>query len=313
MRTHTVRAVELDRFVEAAGEIQHRQRVRQYVQGMFDAGSMHPEWCYVIEEGGEDLGRAAFWTLPGMDRPLDLVLLDVASWEDLSTGTRLLTEVLDEARSFGAGEIGHVIDEPPTRPQWQDSPERRVGLLERFGFALRRETSRFEWREEMGLPVASGRLDFRTLDEVGDEAFVDAIGRVSEGTLDRVIGGERDEFGPRGAARRFFELQLELEHEPDWCRLAYEPDGGLVGLIMPAKTPTSAVINYIGVVPERRGKGYVDDLLTEVTAVLGAAGEELILADTDTQNAPMAAAFERAGYARFAKRRQYGVKLDPAG
>lgn len=30
----------------------------------------------------------ALWTLPGMGKPLDLVLLDVP-WEDLSTGQRL--------------------------------------------------------------------------------------------------------------------------------------------------------------------------------------------------------------------------------
>ena len=49
---------------------------------MFDAGCMRPEWCFVIEEGGRDLGRAALWTLPGMDEPLDVVLLDVP-WGDL--------------------------------------------------------------------------------------------------------------------------------------------------------------------------------------------------------------------------------------
>lgn len=55
---------------------------------MFDAGSMRPEWCFVIEEGDRSLGHVALWTLPGMGKPLDLVLLDVP-WEDLSTGGRL--------------------------------------------------------------------------------------------------------------------------------------------------------------------------------------------------------------------------------
>lgn len=63
MRTHTVRAAELDRFVEAGGAERHREKVRRYVQDMFEAGSMRPEWCFVIEEGGRSLGRAAFWTL----------------------------------------------------------------------------------------------------------------------------------------------------------------------------------------------------------------------------------------------------------
>jgi ribosomal protein S18 acetylase RimI-like enzyme len=312
MHTHTVRAADLDRFVEAGGVARHREEVRQYVQSMLDAGSMRPEWCFVIEEGGSSLGRVALWTLPGMDEPLDLVLLDVPR-EDPSIGAHLLADVLERARSLGAREIGHVLDAPPMWPQWQDSLDRRAGLLERVGFALRRETSRFEWRRENGLPAVARRLDFRTLDEVGEEAFVGAIERVSEGTLDREIQDERDELGPAEAARQFFELERKLEYDPAWCRLAYAPDGGLVGLVMPARNPTSAVINYIGVVPEHRGRGYVDDLLVEGTAALHAAGAEHVRADTDTRNLPMAAAFRRAGYAEFAKRREYGVKLAPPG
>jgi len=46
-------------------------------------------------------------------------------------------------------------------------------------------------------------------------------------------------------------------------------------------------------------------------AALHAAGAEYVRADTDAQNLPMAAAFRRAGYAEFAKRREYGVKLAP--
>ena len=83
--------------------------------------------------------------------------------------------------------------------------------------------------------------------------------------------------------------------------------------MMPARNPTSAVINFIGVVPEHRGRGYVDDLLAEGTATLHAAGAERARADTDTRNLPVAAAFGRAGYAKFAKSREYGVKLGPRG
>lgn len=70
---------------------------------------------------------------------------------------------------------------------------------------------------------------------------------------------------------------------------------------MRARNPTSAVINYVG------------DLLAAGTAALHAAGAEHVRADTDTRNLPMAAAFRRTGYAEFAKRREYGVKLAPLG
>jgi hypothetical protein len=91
---------------------------------MFTAGSMRPEWCFVAEEDeGRPLGRVAFWTLPGMEEPFALVLLDLP-WEDdyAGVGKRLLGDVLEEARSLGAGEIEHVLDAPPMPPQSNTIP-----------------------------------------------------------------------------------------------------------------------------------------------------------------------------------------------
>jgi len=321
MRTRPVRADELDLFVEAAGPPEHREEVRRYLQSMFAAGSMRPEWCFVAHEEEEDrpLGRVAFWTLPGMEEPLALVLLDVP-WDGdyMGVGTCLLGDVLNEARYLGAKEIEHVLDTPPMQPQFQHHSEKRVELLESVGFAFRRETGRFEWRG--GEPnTEPGRLSFRTLEEVGDEAFVDAMKRVSEGTLDREIREEREKLGPQEAAREFFEDARRVKHDPSWWRLAYSrPEGELVGLVMPAEPPAFLTIFYVGVVPEMRGRGYVNDLLAGGTATLLAArakggNEKPLRADTDVANAPMAAAFERAGWARFAGRREYSVDLTSDG
>ena len=111
------------------------------------------------------------------------------------------------------------------------------------------------------------------------------------------------------AARELFALLQKLEHRPGWWELAYAPDGDLVGLLMPAEVPAAGTIGYIGVVPEHRGRGYVDGLLARATAALHSASLERIVADTDLANAPMAAAFDRAGYTRFATRREYRIEL----
>jgi RimJ/RimL family protein N-acetyltransferase len=314
MRTRPVRAEELDFFVEVAGSPEHRREVEHYLESMFVAGSMRSEWCFVAEEEDRPLGRVAFWTLPGMEEPFALVLLDVP-WDGDYTvvGTRLLVDVLNEARRLGAKGIEHVLDAPPMQPQFQHYPDKRVELLESVGFAFRRETGRFEWRGEPN--TEPERLSFRTLEEVGEDAFVDAMRRVSEGTLDREIREERERLGPKEAARDFFEDARRVKHEPSWWRLAYSrPEGELVGLVMPAEPPAFLTIFYVGVVPEMRGLGYVDDLLAAGTATLLEArarygNERPLRADTDVANAPMAAAFERAGWARFAGRREYSVDL----
>ena len=310
MRTRTVGADELDLFVEACGAPEHRREVKSYVEDMFAAGSMRPEWCFVLEDGEHAVGRVALWTLPKSEEPLDAVLLDVPwNGEYLSLGELLLVEVLGEAGALGAHEIGHVLDSPPMWPQFQQHPEERAELLGLAGFALKRETVRFKWRGAT-VPEASGRLEFRALADVGEEAFVDAVARVTEGTLDREMSEEREKQGPREAAREFFGEEQAMEYEPGWWELAHDkPDGNLVGLVMPARNPTSPVIDYIGVVPERRGEGYVDDLLARGAATLLEAGAEQIRADTDTANVPMAAAFRRAGYTEFARRREYEANL----
>ena len=149
MRTRHVRADELGLFVEAAGFPDHRKEVRQYLQSMFAAGSMRLEWCFVVQEEEEDspLGRVAFWTLPAMEEPFAVVLLDVP-WDGDYTGvgTRLLGDVLNEARRLGAKEIEHVLDAPPMRPQFQHHPPKAVELLESVGLVFRREPARLEGR-----------------------------------------------------------------------------------------------------------------------------------------------------------------------
>ena len=203
----------------------------------------------------------------------------------------------------------HVIDAPPMQPQFQYHQERREEVLEGVGFVFRRETGRFEWRGGEP-PTVPERLSLRTLEEVGEEAFVDAMMEVSTGTLDREIQAETERLGARGAAREFFEDAQKVQHDPSWWRLAYALDGELVGLIMPAEPPAFLTIFYVGVVPGMRGRRYVDDLLTAGTATLLEArsrDERPLIADTDVSNAPMAAAFERAGWARFAGRREFVV------
>jgi len=299
---------DLDIFIDAAGLPDHRKEVEQYLDRMFAAGSMRPEWCFVAEDGERPVGRVAFWTLPGMEEPFALVLLDV-DWEGdyAAAGTRLLEGILDEARTLGAEEIEHVVDDPPIRPQFQHHAERRIEILENVGFSLRRETSRFE-RREPEPPAGGGRLTFRTLAEVGENPFVEAIATVSEGTLDREIREEGQRLGAQQAAREFFEDAQRVTDDTSWWRLAFAPNGELAGLVMPAEPPGFLTIFYVGVTPEMRGRGYVNELLAAGTATLLEAGrknDQPLIADTDISNAPMAAAFERAGWTRFAGRQEY--------
>jgi hypothetical protein len=284
-----------------------------YVDRMFAAGAMHPEWCYVAADGDAIVGRFAFWSLPKLNVPISLVLVDVAgslegSLTRAAIADALLQRAKEDALARSPEEFGYVLDEPEQTPQWQRDPDERAGWLEGAGFEVVRSTSR--WSYDGPPPKARGRLTFRTYEAVGEAAFLGALEEVSSSTLDARVRADRDRLGAAAEARSNLEDVRALEVQPGWWQLAYDASDALVGLVMPARAPAMTTIGYIGVVPSQRGRRYVDDLLAGGTAILRHDVPDMVIrADTDLANAPMAAAFERAGYDRFATRREYELSM----
>lgn len=177
---YTVRRVamhELSDFVAVLTLPERHASILAYVEHMFSQGAMRPEWCFLVEKEGEALGRAAFWTLPGKDVPSDIVLLD-PPWEDDACGDQLWQDLLLMCKQLGAEQLGYVLDTPAMAPQWQESGPTRQTFLKKKGFHLQRETSRFEWKsDEPRSQEANGGILFRSLSEVGEASFIDAIMR----------------------------------------------------------------------------------------------------------------------------------------
>jgi RimJ/RimL family protein N-acetyltransferase len=86
----------------------------------------------------------------------------------------------------------------------------------------------------------------------------------------------------------------------------------LVGLVIPARNPSAAVVAHVGIVPEQRGRGLAPQLVRRGTERLLASGADEIRGDCDRANIAMAKAFERAGYEQFARRRTYRCRLASA-
>jgi RimJ/RimL family protein N-acetyltransferase len=136
------------------------------------------------------------------------------------------------------------------------------------------------------VPAASGRLVFRPGQ---DEEFLAAFRRVAVGTLDAATQRDLATIGADRQARSDLEFYRSCPGESSWWRLAETTGGELVGFAIPSATPYHRNVGYLGVVPELRGHGYVDDLLGEITRVHAADGADRITATTDVPNAPMAA------------------------
>ena len=123
---------------------------------------------------------------------------------------------------------------------------------------------------------------------------------VLDGTLDAHSRDSLTRMTPRQAAQEQYHGELERYPSPhEWWRVATLPDGEPVGFVIPAHNDYNPIIAYLGVVPAHRGHGYAHDVLAAGTSVLARQGVPRIRAATDVGNAPMAAAFARAGYVIF--------------
>lgn len=302
-------AGELETFVRVAGGGEHAADARAYLERLESEGFSRRDWRFILEDSGQIVGTLALWSLPAIGKPSDFVLLELPWTRDdvLTLGIYFLRHALNVMRALGAsGRVGYVIDQPPMKPQWQSFPAQRVKLLTQLGFAMERETLRFEWRGNGTAAAPSQRLAFRPLEDVGESAFIQAIEQGSAGTLDRRIHQDRERMGPAEQAKGIFEDLQALGYAPGWWQLAYDQDGEVVGFVMPCANNT---VGYIGVLPQHRGHGYIDGLIARLIATFSAAGVRTIQADTDVYNAPMAHAFLRAGWHQIGTRQEYALDL----
>lgn len=251
-------------------------------------GQYRPEWTWVALRDGRVVARAAWWAGPDDDEPKALDWLDFVDGEDEAA-----VELIRKA-GFDAE---YCLLLPP---RWRDRPdvrtagEQRIDVAKRAGMTPFVERLRYRWTPADGLPPRPGRLEFRQ--EPDDEAILDVLRRIVVGSLDAHEVRTRDEDGADAAARDEMEFLNWMPSPREWWRLAYTPDGDLVGLAVPGRNYGGPVVGIIGVVPEQRGRGYAYDLLIETTHLLVEAGAEEITAETDTTNTPMAANFAKAGY-----------------
>jgi RimJ/RimL family protein N-acetyltransferase len=259
-----------------------------------------PEWTWVAQRGDRVVARAAWWGGPDDDHPYALDWFDLGPDDDrIAVGARLLQRAHDSGvvRTAGGALAQFHLFLPPNahdRPDIRAAVEERVTAAEQAGLRRFVERLRFEWDRSTGVPASSDRLRFSPAPD--ETALLDLLERINVGTLDAHARRDLDQDGATVAARVQLDDMAWMPAPRTWWRTACTGDGEPVGLVMPSRNYEFPVIGYVGVVPKQRGHGYVDDLLAEGTAVLAAHGADVIRADTDTGNAPMAAAFARAGY-----------------
>ena len=270
------------------------------VAGDLEVGRRHPQWLWLALRDGRPVARAGWWSRPGDEHPLVMDFLDLADGH-AGDAARLLDAALAAIVAPGGTppEFCRFLE-----PDWRDrddtraAVEARTSLLQRTGAELLVERLRLEWRPGTPIPEPTGRLRFRPVAGAGE--LTDLMARVLTGTLDAHSRTELTRMTPRESAEEQYRDEMERYSTPrDWWQVATLPDGEPVGFVIPAHNGYHPVIAYLAVVPEHRGRGYIDEILAEGTRILAGRDVPRIRAATDVGNVPMAAAFARAGYVTF--------------
>ncbi len=301
---HIRQAVEddLDRIVSCRVTDPISHVTEQKYRELLATRAYRPEWTWIAEDRGLILARAVCWGFPqeGLPRELDCLYVEPTVKAPVLLCAQLVSEIVRVTNP--AGFAYHLRLSPDWRSDatiaravaWRLAAAARAGLGEIT------ERSRYEWTPETALPPRSQRVVFVPCPD--DEAFIDAFRRVSVGSLDAHTRRQVAAVGSEQAARQELASYSMMMGSRDWWRLAYTKSGELIGFALPEANDGGPVVGYLGVVPEHRGRGFIDDLLAEITLFLAERGAQRIVADVDTANTPMVAAFVRARYRCFAER-----------
>ena len=287
---------ELELFASLSGSPESAARFAAWVAERWDLDESRPSWCFIVERGSGPVGRILYWSFPAHRDPFVLSGLQLG-WEDedyLDSGRALLLESLPAISRDGATSLETSVA--------ADLPfaEKRRELLTALPLPVLQQKRRFVLRDlasgDASAERAGSRLRFVAMSETTRESFREMIERVTEGTLDRSDAGERRLHGPVRASERYIELLEEIDPDTSLWQLAWDRER-CIGLVVPQRLDDErGTINYIGVVPEARGNGYIDDLLRRGLELLHENRMEKAVVDVDALNLPVTASLERTGW-----------------
>ncbi|HZM76708.1 MAG TPA: GNAT family N-acetyltransferase [Candidatus Limnocylindrales bacterium] len=264
-----------------------------------DEGRRRPGWMWMALRSDRLVGRVAWWARDNKaTEPMVMDVFDLAADEPLETGVELFRTASKQVLPSRIRPLDFLTFVPPN---WRDDPDARrtiqtrISALEQAGARVFVERLRLEWIAGTVIAPPSERLLFRPVND--DQELISLMARVLEGTLDAHSRRDLENGSAAEVARDQYHGDFLGDPKPrDWWRIATLPTGEEVGFVIPARNAYNAIIAYVGVVPEHRGRGYIDDILAKGTRIIAAHDVKRIRAATDVGNRPMAEAFARNGY-----------------
>jgi len=269
---------------------------------LWDNEISKPGWCFILETDQGQKGRIGF--LRAGENSLNMFGLYLPnSFEGaLESPVRFLTEIFHLLQKEGIRQIHYHLE--------SDAIDHLMTLeaLKKAGMQVTQTKKSLTLQEKDFNKLSDNRLEYKSLSEIGKPAFLQAMQIVTHETLDREDEKQYDNNRQNGAEEHFSFLQEIGDREDSWY-LAYSR-GVFVGLVIPQLfNKQTGAINYIGVDPKQRGKGYVVDLLDKGIASLFERNAQYVIADIDELNFPMEKALIKMGFVEVKKIRVLSISL----
>jgi ribosomal protein S18 acetylase RimI-like enzyme len=172
----------------------------------------------------------------------------------------------------------------------------------------------YVWEEPKPLIEVSSRLTFVPVKAV-DDRLISTVMQVIAESVDASDRRRALEPDPHKAAELFLNSAREdFAYQDDWWQFGINEKGEIVGFVLPVIYPGFAkegleegTIYYIGILPEYRGLGFANDLLSKGTKILQEVGVWRVFCDTAVDNVRMISAFKRVGYRQYSEPYEHPV------
>ena len=290
LKIRTIKTGELDQFCSACKTKRHRE-IKETLEMLFEKEESSVDLCFVAEEDGKFIARTAYFTPSGDPKDLSMFAFSIP-WDDdnyLEIGKKLLKESLKALKKQGVILVEQRLDNDFKNLEKAKKLFTEMGIpiiQEKFAFVFKGKTP--------DIPI---RLQFKNIEETGEGAFIEAVKEVTKNTLDEQDLISIKKLGAQKAAENYFNCLKHINFIPSMWLLAYDDEKEFAGLLIFQKfTDELGAINYIGVSPDQRGKGYVYDLIAKGNELAKEYGIKKILADIDVRNFPLEKALTKAGY-----------------
>jgi hypothetical protein len=276
--------------LSAEGQSKELHSFGENIERWLKKGLTRPEFAFVFDDNAALIGGMAFNVFEAGELDVMDFVIDMAK---LDQGARLLRRCLELAGSGSFESVAYNLYCDNGRETYENISR----IFIEAGFCAVQEKKSYSYNTETPLSGDSrGVLSFEGIGLTDADKFAEAVELVTVGTLDTGMAGDVKRLGGQRAALDYIEGLKSMDYRPDWWLLAYDAEG-LAGLVIPQKfSETAGAINYIGVTPEKRGKGYVLELLHRGTEILINDGVKKIIADIDVGNYPMEDALKAIGY-----------------